>query len=127
MIEIIWEFVVREEARVQFELAYGPGGAWSNLVARSPGFRGATLLRDTKNARRYLRIGLWDSAARQEQIPAEHTAEDSSPDMILEDLIESKTEVGTFRVMAEATVQPRGRAGRTKAGGARRRSRRATR
>ena len=49
MIEIVWEYVVKEEARGQFELAYGPGGAWSKLFARCPGFRGTTLLRDTKN------------------------------------------------------------------------------
>jgi hypothetical protein len=36
MIEIVWEFVVKEEARGQFELAYGPGGAWSKLFARWP-------------------------------------------------------------------------------------------
>ena len=47
MVEIVWEFVVREETRGQFELAYGPGGAWSKLFARCLGFRGTTLLRDT--------------------------------------------------------------------------------
>ncbi len=56
MVEIVWEFVVKEEARGQFELAYGPGGAWSKLFARYPGFRGTTLLRDTENPRRYLTI-----------------------------------------------------------------------
>jgi hypothetical protein len=29
MIEIVWEIVVKEGARGPFELAYGPGGAWS--------------------------------------------------------------------------------------------------
>ena len=50
MVEIVWEFVVKEEARGQFELAYGPGGAWSKLFARCPGFRGTTLLRDKESA-----------------------------------------------------------------------------
>jgi hypothetical protein len=39
----------------------------------------------------------------------------------------SRTEVGTFRVLAEATVRPRGRAGQSKAGEAGRRGRRTTR
>ena len=127
MIEIVWEFVVKEEARGQFELAYGPGGAWSKLFARCPGFRGTTLLRDTKNPRRYLTIDFWDTLAQREQMLAERKAEYSNLDAAFADWTESKTEVGIFRVLAEATVHPRGRAGRSKAGEAGRRSRRTTR
>jgi heme-degrading monooxygenase HmoA len=127
MIEIVCEFVVKEEARGQFELAYGPGGAWSKLFARSPGFRGTTLLRDTKDPRRYLAIDLWDTAAQREQVLAERKAEYSNLDAAFGDWTESKTEVGVFRVLAEATVHPRGTARRSKAGEARRRSRRTTR
>ena len=127
MVEIVWEFVVKEEARGQFELAYGPGGAWSKLFARSPGFRGTTLLRDTKNRRRYLMIDLWETGAQREQVLAERQAEYSHLEAAFADWTESRTEVGTFSVLAEATVHPYGRAGRTKAGEAGRRSRRTTR
>jgi hypothetical protein len=127
MIEIIWEFVVKEEARGQFVLAYGPGGAWSKLFARCPGFRGTTLLRGTKDPRRYVTIELWEKEDQREQVLAEHTAEYSNLEAAFADWTESRTEVGVFRVLAEATVRPRGRAGRTKAGEARRRSRRTTR
>jgi heme-degrading monooxygenase HmoA len=127
MIEIVWEFVVKEEARGQFELAYGPGGAWSKLFARCPGFRGTTLLRDTKNPRRYLTIDFWDTVAQREQMLAERKAEYSNLDAAFAEWTESKTEVGVFRVLADATVHPRGRARRSKAGEARRRSRRTTR
>jgi len=124
MVEIVWEFVVKEEARGQFELAYGPGGAWSKLFARYPGFRGATLLRDTKNPRRYLTIECWETGAQREQVLAERKAEYSNLDAAFGDWTESRTEVGIFSVLAEATVHPRGRAGRSKAGEAGRRSRR---
>jgi len=127
MVEIVWEFVVKEDARGQFELAYGPGGAWSKLFARCPGFRGTTVLRDTENPRRYLTIDFWETAAQREQVLAERKAEYSNLDAAFGDWIESRTEVGIFSVRAEATVHPRGRAGRTKAGEARRRSRRTTR
>jgi len=127
MIEIVWEFVVKEEARGQFELAYGPGSPWSKLFARCPGFRGTTLLRDTKNPRGYLTIDFWDTLAQREQMLAERKAEYSNLDAAFADWTESKTEVGIFRVLAEATVHPRGRARRSKAGEARRRSRRTTR
>jgi heme-degrading monooxygenase HmoA len=127
MIEIVWEFVVKEEARGQFELAYGPGGAWSKLFARCPGFRGTTVLRDTKNPRRYLTIDLWETGAQREQALAESKAEYSDLEAAFGEWTESKTEVGIFSVLAEATVRPRGRAGRSKAGEARRSSRRTTR
>lgn len=113
MVEIIWEFVVKEEARGQFELAYGPGGAWSKLFARCPGFRGTTLLRDTKNPRRYLTIDLWETAAQREQALTEHKAEYSDLDAAFADWTESETAVGIFSVLAEATVYPRGRTKRT--------------
>ena len=127
MVEIIWEFVVKEQARGQFELAYGPGGAWSKLFARCPGFRGTTVLRDTKNPRRYLTIDLWETGAQREQALAERKAEYSNLDAAFADWTESRTEVGIFSVLAEATVRPRGRAGLSKAGEAGRRSRRTTR
>ena len=112
MVEIIWEFVVKEEARGRFELAYGPGGAWSKLFGRSPGFRGATLLRDAKNPRRYLAVDIWDTGAQREQALVERKAEYSDLDAAFADWTESRTEVGTFGVRAEATVRPRGKAGR---------------
>jgi len=127
MIEYVCEFVVKEEARGQFELAYGPGGAWSKLFARCPGYRGTTLLRDAVNLRRYLAIDIWDSEAQREQMLAERQAEYASLDGTLGDWIESRTELGTYRVLAEATVRPSARAGRAQAGEARRLSRRTTR
>jgi heme-degrading monooxygenase HmoA len=127
MIEVVWEFVVKEDARGQFELAYGPGGAWSKLFARYPGFRGTTLLRDTQNPRRYVTIDLWDTEAQREQMRSERKAEYSSLDAAFGDWTDSRTEVGIFRALAEATVHPIGRARRNKPGESRRRSRGTTR
>ena len=127
MIEIVWEFVVKEEARGQFELAYGPGGAWSKLFAGCPGFRGITLLRDTNDPRRYLTIDFWDTGAQREQMLAERKDEYAKLAAAIGDWTESKAEVGSFRVLAEGTVRPGGRARRSKAGEARQRSRRTTR
>ncbi|MEJ2607138.1 MAG: antibiotic biosynthesis monooxygenase [Anaerolineales bacterium] len=67
MVEIIWQFVVREECRGQFELAYGPGGAWSKLFSDSPGFRGTALLRDEDDPKRYLTVDMWDSVGQRER------------------------------------------------------------
>ena len=126
MIEIIWEFIVREDASGQFELAYGPGGAWSKLFSPYPGFRGTTLLRDTKNPRRYLTIDFWDTEAQREQMLAERKGEYADLLAAFADWAESKTELGIFRALAEATVRPHGKACRSKAGNARRKRRRTT-
>ena len=75
MIEIVWECIVRQEVKGHFELAFGPGGAWSDLFAGAPGFRGTTLLRDTKNPSRYLAIDLWDAEAQRDQFVGEREAE----------------------------------------------------
>ena len=100
MIEIVWEFIVKEEARGQFELAYGPGGAWSKLLEQGPGFRGTTLLHDTKNPRRYLTIDLWETMVQREQWLAEREAEYLHLDAAFADWTESETEVGIFSVQA---------------------------
>jgi heme-degrading monooxygenase HmoA len=123
MVEIVWEFILKEEARGQFELAYGPGGAWSKLFARCSGFRGTTVLRDTKNPRRYLTIDLWETESQREQALAENKAEYADLETTFGEWTESKAEVGVFRVLASATVRPRGRAGRSRSGQARGNSR----
>ncbi len=122
MIEVVWEFIVKEEARGHFELAYGPGGVWSKLFADCRGFRGTILLRDTENPRRYLAIDLWDTVAQRERVQAERSAEYADLHTSLAEWTESNAEVGIFRVLAEATVRSRGRAQRSKAGEVRRRS-----
>jgi hypothetical protein len=112
MVEVICEFVVKEQARGRFELAHGPGGAWSRLFSECPGFRGMTLLRKTKDPRRYLAMELWETEDRRKQALAGRNSEYSNLEAAFADWTESRTEIGVFRVLAEATVRPRGRARR---------------
>ena len=109
MVEIIREFLVKEEARGHFELAFGPGGAWSNLFGQCKGFRGTTLLRGIKDRRRYVSVELWDTEEQREQALAGRQAEYSSLDANFAEWTESQTEVGVFQVLAEATIRPRAR------------------
>ena len=112
MVEVVWEFVVRDQVRGQFELAFGPGGAWSKLFAKSPGFRGTTLMRDLKNSRRYLVIELWNDEAGRDQSITEQQAEYADLEAVFDEWAESKIDLGIFSVRADATVRPRGKAGR---------------
>ncbi|MFL7890519.1 MAG: antibiotic biosynthesis monooxygenase [Anaerolineales bacterium] len=114
MVEIIWEFIVKDEFRGQFELAYGPGGAWSKLFARYPGFRGTTVLRDVKNPERYLTFDVWETESQRGHALDELQVEYSELEMEFEKWTVSKSEVGVFRMLSEAAVRPRGKArGRT--------------
>ncbi|MCX7707474.1 MAG: antibiotic biosynthesis monooxygenase [Anaerolineae bacterium] len=106
MIEIIREFVVHEEARGRFELAFGPGGAWSRLFGRAAGFRGITVLRDIENRRRYLMFEAWDSDAHRRRALAEHETEGARLEADLAAWAESRTELGVFTMLAEAGVRP---------------------
>jgi len=114
MIEIVWEFVVKREFREQFELGYGPGGVWSRLFADSGGFRGITVLRDTKDPRRYLTIEVWDTQAQRAQALAEHTVVYAQLEADLDRWVDSKNEVGIYSVLGQAAVRPRGKAMRIK-------------
>lgn len=119
MIEIIREFIVKEDVRGVFELAYGPGGAWSKLFAGCPGFRGTTVMRDTKDPRRYLTIDVWDSETQWDQALLEGAAEYANLEASFDQWVESRREIGTFGVFAQAAVRPR-RAGPGRTRGARR-------
>ena len=104
MIEAVWAYVVKEEARTRFELAFGPGGVWSQGVARAEGFRGTTLLCDTRNPSRFLVIDLWDSEAQWIHTKPAHDTLRAR----LEEWVESATEVGVFRIRSQGTVRPLG-------------------
>lgn len=117
MIEIVREIIVKPEHQGQFELLFGPGGAWGKLFDGSVGFRGTTMLNDTQNLRRYLTFDFWDSALHHEQALHTLAAEYAKLNADLESWTESIREVGVFRARAEATVRPR-----TKSSGKNRRS-----
>lgn len=109
MIEVVSKFVVKEEAQGLFELAFGPGGAWSKLVAQAAGFRGTTLLRDTNHPRLYLMIDVWDTVEQREKLLAERKAEYADLGATMAGWTESMNEVGIFRVLGQAAVRPRGK------------------
>ena len=121
MIQIVWEYVVKDENQGQFELTFGPGGAWSSLFAGCPGFRGTMLMRDAENHLRYLAIDNWDTLAQRDQTIAGCEAEYSRLVDSIGDWTRSGAEIGSFRVLADATVRPRGRAQRRASRVARRR------
>lgn len=96
MIQVIWEFVVKEEALESFGREYGPNGAWDRLFSRYPGYRGTTLLHDTKNPRRFLTIDTWETMAHRDQMLARSRAEYAELDAAFGAWTELETELGAF-------------------------------
>lgn len=114
MIEIVWEMIVQEDKRSQFELIFGPGGTWSKLFGKSQGYRGTTVLNDTHNPVRYLIVDIWDTDEQQAQARRDGADEYAKLTADLDNWTESRTEVGIFRVRAEATVRPDPKSSRRK-------------
>ena len=124
MVEIICEYVVKEEARGHFELTFGPGGPWSKLFSNSPGFRGTTVLRDTEDPGRYLIVDIWRTPTQREQALAEYIEQYNELMTRFDDWTDTITELGSFRILSEGTVRARGRSARTETSVTRRRNKR---
>lgn len=106
MIERVYQFLVKDDARAQFELALGPGGAWSKPRAEAQGFRGTTLLRDTENASRFLVIDVWDSEQTRAAAEAEFAVALASLSEILTATCAQQSVLGTFELRAQGHVRP---------------------
>jgi heme-degrading monooxygenase HmoA len=99
MIQVVWEFTVKESAVRQFIRAYGPGGAWDRLFQGYPGFLGTALLRDADNPRRFVTIDSWKTGAQRRHMIAQAREEYVNLDELLDDLTEDQDEVGTFELL----------------------------
>lgn len=107
MLEIVSEVVVKHEASGLFALAYGPGGAWSDLFTRAAGFRGITVLRDAHDPQHFVIIEVWDGAEQRVQAITAHADAYAALQATLDEWIESTRELGTFDILSEATVRAR--------------------
>jgi len=96
MVQVVWEFFARADKVKEFESAYANSGPWARLFRKSGGFHGTTLLRDTGNARRYLTIDRWQSAASQREMRQRFADEYDDLDRSCEALAESERRIGIF-------------------------------
>jgi heme-degrading monooxygenase HmoA len=106
MVELIWEFTVKDKTYGQFELVFGPGGEWGNLFKACGGFRGATILRDMKKQERYLLVEVWDSEDQRNASLEENETQYDTLKATLSQFSESMTEIGLFQVLPQAGVKP---------------------
>jgi heme-degrading monooxygenase HmoA len=96
MIEIVWEFVVREEGKEEFERQYSASGAWAEFFRRSPAYQGSKLL--AAEANRYLTCDRWESQEAYEEFRMANRQEYSDLDTKFEALTISERCLGIFEV-----------------------------
>lgn len=96
MIELLWEFVVREEKKEEFEHHYSRAGTWAQFFRASPAYRGTTLLAGADN--RYITCDRWDSQDDYEEFRVANAEEYAALDRRFEALTLSERSLGIFEM-----------------------------
>ncbi|WP_263376832.1 antibiotic biosynthesis monooxygenase family protein [Granulicella aggregans] len=94
--QIVWEFIVREESVEEFQAAYGPQGSWVKLFERAEGFLGTVLLRSDQAQNKFLTIDRWKDVASYKNFRQIFAAEYAELDAQLDKLTISETRIGAF-------------------------------
>ena len=93
---IVWEFRARKGAVKRFQKVYGPAGDWAKFFAQGKGFVRTELVRDRKQAGRFLTLDFWTSEDAYVRFRKKHAAEYEALDKICEKLTEYEAKVGGF-------------------------------
>lgn len=96
MYVIIWEFHVKRGQERAFEQVYGADGAWAQLFRQGDGYLSTELLRDTRDAQRYLTLDRWHSPEAYERFRAHQRTAYAALDEHCASLTEHETLLGTF-------------------------------
>ncbi|HEX9119163.1 MAG TPA: antibiotic biosynthesis monooxygenase [Terriglobales bacterium] len=96
MIQIVWEFHVREEQRSDFERHYAVGGTWAEFFQRDAAYQGTQLLHDITDPSRYVTIDTWEDEDSYGAFRALNRQEYSALDQQMEALTESEQRLGVF-------------------------------
>ena len=98
MFVVVWQFEIAEEKVAAFEAAYGPEGAWAQLLSNSPKFLGTELLRDAYIPFTYLTIDRWASEDDFRAFRKDHDTEYEVLDRASDSLTSRETRIGAYTV-----------------------------
>jgi heme-degrading monooxygenase HmoA len=98
MFVVVWQFEITEEKTAAFEAAYSPQGAWAQLFATSPEYRGTELLRDAYIPGNYLTIDRWASEEAFRAFRKVHDREYEALDRACDELTSREIRVGAYTV-----------------------------
>lgn len=63
MYAYMWEFTVKTEHKMRFELEYGQSGRWAELFKKAEGYIKTELLHNDLESQKYITIDYWKSKA----------------------------------------------------------------
>lgn len=92
----IWEYLVKEEKKSEFERIYSPDGEWAQLFNKSIGYLGTELHKDNSNNQRYLTVDYWISQKARNNFRERFTEEFEKLDKQCEQLTEKEIFLGDF-------------------------------
>ena len=100
MIQIVWEFHVRQDQRSDFERGYSAAGTWAEFFQRDAAYKGTQLLHDIIDSGRYVTIDTWEDEDSYGAFRAVNRQEYSALDRQMEALTESEKRLGVFGVVS---------------------------
>lgn len=98
MFVIVWEFVVKPEHVAEFERHYSSDGAWAVLFRQDPAYHQTILLRDPKQAGRYLTADYWRHESAFAAFKESARSQYLELDARFAELTEKETLIGHFEV-----------------------------
>lgn len=96
MFVILWQYRVRASHLEEFEVLYGPDGAWARLFHGHYGFLETQLWRDPFSQDRYLTIDLWEDEAAYRDFRTKAEVEYRRCDAAGDGLTENERFIGAF-------------------------------
>jgi hypothetical protein len=94
--QIVWEFIVREESVEEFQAAYGPKGSWVKLFEQAEGYLGTVLLLSDQASNKFLTIDRWRDVMSYKDFRQKYANEYAELDAQLDGLTISETRIGAF-------------------------------
>jgi heme-degrading monooxygenase HmoA len=98
VVQVVWEFIAREDKLAEFERHYASDGAWARLFKRSAGFRGTALLHDAARRGRYLTVDSWENADAHREMREKFSHEYDELNHACEEFTERESHLGDFEV-----------------------------
>jgi quinol monooxygenase YgiN len=99
MIQVVWEFRIKEGKRNEFEAYYSDNGKWAELFRINPSYRGTILTRDKDHANRYLVLDTWDDLDSYQTFKEQYAEDYKALDKKCEELTVEENCLGIFEIL----------------------------
>jgi heme-degrading monooxygenase HmoA len=99
MFVVIWEYIVTESQKSEFEKIYGPKGDWAQLFSSDRDYLGTELLRVLESPNHYITIDRWTSSAAYDSFHEKYRAAYEAMDARCENLTERETLLGRYNLI----------------------------